>query len=97
MQVQATYLVRIRFVAVAASQDDGNGRRNDGVRSAHHGGEASPEEGLAQGVDAGDEEQRLDHPGFLLLKRRPYVDGLVFRHFKLGSDILDSEHVVGNW
>jgi hypothetical protein len=68
------------FVTVTASQDDGNGGRDDGVGAAHDGREASPEEGLAQGVDAGDEEQRLNHAGLLLLteKRTPPSQKLRF-------------------
>lgn len=60
-------LVGIGNAVVAAGEDDGDGGRDEGVGAPDDGGQARAEEALDQRVDAGDEQQRLDHPRLLLL------------------------------
>jgi hypothetical protein len=60
-------LVGIGNAVVAAGEDDGDGGRDEGVGAPDDGGQARAEEALDQRVDAGDEQQRLDHPRLLLI------------------------------
>uniref|UniRef100_A0A0A9D2F5 Uncharacterized protein n=1 Tax=Arundo donax TaxID=35708 RepID=A0A0A9D2F5_ARUDO len=85
----------VSFVAVTTSQDDRNGRRDDGVGSPHHRRKTSPKERLAQGVDTGNEQQRLNHPSLLLISsshlgnKSTWYDDRCAQHHKV---VLESKY-----
>ena len=105
LQGNSNYLTRVCFIAVTASHDDGDGGCDDGVGSTHHCREASPKEWLAQGIDASNEQQRLNHPGLLLLTARKEIrtaiDSLslfdITIHKLAGCEILEFRTWRGDW
>ncbi|RRT85781.1 hypothetical protein B296_00007332 [Ensete ventricosum] len=70
-------LVRVDDVSVAPAEDDGDGRENIRVGAADDHRQAGPEVDLRQCIDRCDEQQRLDHPRLLLLRRVPRNGGKV--------------------
>ncbi|RWW40688.1 hypothetical protein BHE74_00053871 [Ensete ventricosum] len=70
-------LVRVDDVSVAPAEDDGDGGENIGVGAADDHRQAGPEIDLRQCIDRCDEQQRLDHPRLLLLRRVPRNGGKV--------------------